>query len=231
MLCWLESCLREGQGRLVLPDTHPNVSQFVIRVQIIAIAPAMRAGLRALLAAEGLDVAGESATLDAALGAVPFDVLLLADAELLTDGARMFSPEPRLALVVLADDPRVVAQVRALPLAGWAVLPPDAEPGELGVAVRAAAAGLVTLGAALAARVLGGRVVAEPMAEAEPLTGREREVLDLVGQGLSNKLIARQLGISEHTVKFHLSSIFAKLGAASRTDAINRGARQGLITL
>jgi DNA-binding NarL/FixJ family response regulator len=55
--------------------------------------------------------------------------------------------------------------------------------------------------------------------------------LQLVSQGLSNKLIARELQVSEHTVKFHISSIFAKLGAASRTEAISRGARQGLITL
>ncbi|HWQ12092.1 MAG TPA: response regulator transcription factor, partial [Roseiflexaceae bacterium] len=93
-------------------------------------------------------------------------------------------------------------------------------------------AGLVALAPALAARLLT-RPPAEALPDpgAEPLTAREREVLDLVGQGLSNKLIARRLQISEHTVKFHLSSIFAKLGAASRTDAVNRAARQGLITL
>jgi len=65
----------------------------------------------------------------------------------------------------------------------------------------------------------------------EPLTSREHEVLDLLGQGLSNKQIARRLAISEHTVKFHVSSLYAKLGATSRTDAVSRGARRGLITL
>jgi len=64
----------------------------------------------------------------------------------------------------------------------------------------------------------------------EPLTARESEVLDLLSQGLSNKLIARKLNISEHTVKFHVSSIYTKLGAASRTDAVNKGARHGLIS-
>jgi DNA-binding NarL/FixJ family response regulator len=63
------------------------------------------------------------------------------------------------------------------------------------------------------------------------LTAREHEVLELVGLGLSNKLIARQLQISEHTVKFHVSSISNKLGASSRTDAVRRGLRHGLITL
>jgi DNA-binding CsgD family transcriptional regulator len=63
------------------------------------------------------------------------------------------------------------------------------------------------------------------------LTARERDVLELVSQGLSNKQIAQKLQISEHTVKFHLSSLFAKLGVSSRTEAVNRGARQGIITL
>lgn len=65
----------------------------------------------------------------------------------------------------------------------------------------------------------------------EALTAREREVLELLSRGLPNKLIARKLQISEHTVKFHVSSIYAKLGASSRTDAISRGVRRGLITL
>ena len=65
----------------------------------------------------------------------------------------------------------------------------------------------------------------------ETLTAREREVLELLSRGLPNKLIARRLQISEHTVKFHVSSIYAKLGASSRTDAVSRGVRRGLITL
>jgi len=65
----------------------------------------------------------------------------------------------------------------------------------------------------------------------ETLTAREREVLELLSRGLPNKLIARRLQISEHTVKFHVSSIYAKLGATSRTDAVSRGVRSGLITL
>jgi DNA-binding NarL/FixJ family response regulator len=65
----------------------------------------------------------------------------------------------------------------------------------------------------------------------ETLTAREREVLELLSRGLPNKLIARRLQISEHTVKFHVSSIYAKLGASSRTDAVSRGVRRGFITL
>jgi DNA-binding NarL/FixJ family response regulator len=65
----------------------------------------------------------------------------------------------------------------------------------------------------------------------EALTPRELEVLDLVAEGLSNRAIAARLEISEHTVKFHVSSLFAKLGAENRTDAVRRGVRLGLITL
>jgi DNA-binding NarL/FixJ family response regulator len=205
----------------------------VTTVLIIAAAPALRAGLRALLAGEDIQVAGEAGTFAGDHPLAPAaDVILLADAELLADAGRALPPDARVALVLLADDPRAAAQLRALPLSGWAMLAPEAGAEELRAAVRAAAAGLVTLAPPHAARLLT-RPPAETLPDpgAEPLTGREREVLDLVGQGLSNKLIARQLLISEHTVKFHLSSIFAKLGASSRTDAVNRAARQGLITL
>ena len=65
----------------------------------------------------------------------------------------------------------------------------------------------------------------------EGLTPREIEVLELVAEGLSNKAVAVRLGISDQTVKFHLTSISGKLGAANRTDAVRRGVRRGLITL
>jgi len=67
--------------------------------------------------------------------------------------------------------------------------------------------------------------------DAALLTRREREVLDLVADGLSNKLIAEKLGVSEHTAKFHLRSIMDKLGADTRTDAVARAARRGMLTL
>ena len=75
---------------------------------------------------------------------------------------------------------------------------------------------------------------AEPssMAEmVEPLTPREAEVLRLVAEGLPNKVIANQLGISEHTVKFHLNTILGKLQASSRTEAVTKAARLGWIIL
>jgi DNA-binding NarL/FixJ family response regulator len=68
-------------------------------------------------------------------------------------------------------------------------------------------------------------------AAAEPLTPREIQVLELLAEGLPNKAIARRLGISDQTVKFHVASISGKLGAANRTDAVRRAVRRGLITL
>jgi DNA-binding CsgD family transcriptional regulator len=65
----------------------------------------------------------------------------------------------------------------------------------------------------------------------EPLTARELEVLELLAQGLPNKSIARNLGISDQTVKFHVASICGKLGAANRTDAARRALRRGVIPL
>src|SRR5204862_4749762 len=65
----------------------------------------------------------------------------------------------------------------------------------------------------------------------EPLTHREIQVLELLAEGLPNKAIAGRLGISDQTVKFHVSSISGKLGAANRTDAVRRAVRRGLITL
>jgi DNA-binding NarL/FixJ family response regulator len=65
----------------------------------------------------------------------------------------------------------------------------------------------------------------------EPLTSREREVLEALAEGLPNRAIAERLGISDQTVKFHVASVMAKLGASNRTDAVRRGVRRGLVTL
>jgi DNA-binding NarL/FixJ family response regulator len=140
-----------------------------------------------------------------------------------------------LALVVLTNnDEGPLSVLRSLSLRGWSILPMDATTLQLQAAVVAAAQGLITVTGGLADRLYEPRPVTDaiPLGSLnEPLTAREREVLELVSQGLSNKLIARRLQISEHTVKFHISSISTKLGASSRTDAVSRGVRRGLITL
>jgi DNA-binding NarL/FixJ family response regulator len=102
----------------------------------------------------------------------------------------------------------------------------DATPQELESAVNAVNAGLVVTAAEFLREL-------HPFAEQllEPLSARELEVLDQLAEGLSNKLIAHRLNISEHTVKTHVASIFAKLGASSRTEAVSQAIRRGLVML
>ncbi len=119
---------------------------------------------------------------------------------------------------------------------GFGALPRDAATEEIVAAIQAVASGLTTLDRELAraafAGLAHGRAQAEPVGEREePLTAREREVLQLLAQGIPNKQIAQRLSISEHTVKFHVSAIMTKLGAASRTEAVTTAARRGLLLL
>lgn len=106
-------------------------------------------------------------------------------------------------------------------------VPADAGPAVLDAALRAAAVGLVVR--APEASAPRGFGPAEPARAL--LTPREVEILACLGDGLSNKAVARRLGISAHTVKFHLEAVFGKLGAASRAEAVAKGLRRGLIEL
>jgi DNA-binding NarL/FixJ family response regulator len=139
------------------------------------------------------------------------------------------------AIVVLADDLQVDWTIEALRLGIRAVLPRSATAQEILHTVMTAAAGLVVLHQDIVDALLSvlpsiGRPV-DDAAPVQALTSREIEVLGMLAEGLGNKAIARRLGISEHTVKFHVSSIFTKLNASSRTEAVTLGARQGLIML
>lgn len=206
------------------------------RVLIIALTPALRAGLQTMLTATDLEVVGEAATLDqlAAQDLADVDVVVVADDDLPTDIARMTAGHRPLSFVVLSHRPQTAAVLRGLALRSWGIVAPDAPATALRAVVRTVAEGLIVLPPTLLEQVLtSSPAVEERELEPldEPLTAREQEVLELLGQGLPNKLIARALNISEHTVKFHVSSIYTKLGASSRTEAVSRGARRGLITL
>ena len=106
------------------------------------------------------------------------------------------------------------------------VLPRDVSPDRLDLALRAVAAGLLVR--APWPPEPSGFVAA---AEESPLTPRETEILTLIGQGMSNKAVARHLGISVHTVKFHLEALFARLGATNRAEAVAKGLLGGVIEL
>ncbi len=139
--------------------------------------------------------------------------------------------DPGPAVVVLTDDPALADRLARSDLRGWACLGRDVTPAELDGAVRAADAGLAALSAPLAAATVRVARAAGFGCGAVGLTAREREVLQLVAEGYPNKNIARALGISENTAKFHVASICAKLGVRSRTEAVSAGARGGLILL
>ena len=193
----------------------------MIRVVVVAPYASVRSGLRAMVErAEGLEAVGEVASVPQEGGA-PFapDVLLF---DLLPE----VEPPREAPLVALVEGPEDVRRLAGRP-APWAALPRDAEADEIVAAVRAVAAGLV----AVAPVFWPVSPALSRGAEGEPLTAREREVLTLMADGLPNKTIAQRLGVSPHTVKFHAASLFAKLGAASRTEAVTLGLRGGHIAV
>ncbi|MCZ7572768.1 MAG: response regulator transcription factor [Ardenticatenaceae bacterium] len=208
----------------------------MIRVLVVAPAPAIRAGLRALLRAdETLEVIGELVTLDD-VAQLPPETDVLVTTESVSPAALdrlLRSREGRVALLLLADAPESAGIVVGRPVRAWGLLPLDATGEELAAAVRALHVGLLVGVPPLMEPLLRSRLLAAGESEPldEPLTARETEVLQLLAQGLANKQIAAALQISEHTVKFHVSSIYAKLGVTNRTEAVGLGVRRGLVVL
>ena len=130
-----------------------------------------------------------------------------------------------IVLTSFSDERRLLPAIQA-GAAGY--LLKDAEPREVVRAVRAAHEGETLLAPAVAARLV--EAIAEPAgAPAQRLTPREQEVLELIAAGLSNKLIARRLGIAEKTVKTHVGHVLAKLGVSDRTQAALYAVRTGLV--
>ena len=182
----------------------------MIRVQIAATSAVVRAGLESLVASSP-DLTATDSYADVVLAAVALDDL---------------APAP--AIVLLGN---AAWTVGALRLGVRAMLPPDASAAEILAAVQAAAAGLAAIDPGDLESLIAAatpQLAAEPAA---PLTLREVEVLRMLADGAANKNIAWKLGISEHTVKFHVAQILAKLNAGTRTEAVTLGIRQGLILL
>jgi len=134
------------------------------------------------------------------------------------------------AVVLLSSDPAGAFTPQARRLGVRAVLPEDATAVELEGAIVAARAGLIALHPD-ALKTSAEARAAEPRGGAVSLTPRELEILEMMAEGMSNRTIATRLGISSQTVKFHVASILAKLGAGSRTEAVTFGVRHGLIAL
>jgi DNA-binding NarL/FixJ family response regulator len=211
-----------------------------IRVAVADDHPVVREGLVAMLETQpDLEVAGQAGTGPEALALVAGrdpDVLLL-DLEMPgLDGVGVLrrlrelrSRTRTIVFTVFDTDDRIIAAVEA-GAAGY--LLKGSPRAEVFGAVRTVAAGgslLAPVAASAVLRRVRGEVAAAPAAP--PLTPRERAVLAQLARGLGNKQIAAALGISERTVKFHVSAVFAKLGASNRTEAVARAAQLGLVTL
>lgn len=188
------------------------------RVRALVVATlAARTDLHDLLVEGGIEVVGglSLATAEAAAGEV--DVLVVDAAGGMVEELAALD-ELGIPIVMLGDD-----RYRAVPRSGpHASLARNVSAEELAAAVTAVSHGMTVLGP--------GRVI-DPSAVYDALTARELEVLRLAADGLTNRAIARRLGISEHTVKFHMSTLLAKLQAVSRTEAVSLAVRRGLLTL
>lgn len=216
----------------------------MIRLALAAPSALLLAGLEALIARDGAFTVVERvphlAQASEALEGADVDVVV-AVIDRYDRGARPLSSEggpPAQRWLVLAD-------LDAVDAAEWlrqgvcGVLPRDADEREIVAAIEAVHAGLVVVPSPLATALvtaLAPSGVPRPprlaaAATTTTLSPREREILALLAEGMGNKIVAARLGISEHTVKTHVASIFQKLGADTRAEAVAIGARSGLILL
>jgi NarL family two-component system response regulator LiaR len=205
-----------------------------IRILIVDDHAVVREGLRTFLELqEGLEVVGEAGDGDEALplaeqlepDVVLMDLVMprLDGVEAMRELRRRVPGARVIVLTSFLEDDRLLPAIRA-GAAGY--LLKNVQPQELARAIRLADEGEALLDPAVAARLVNA--VSDGQAdEREPLTPREREVLDLIARGLSNKRIALELGVAEKTVKTHVSHVLAKLGVADRTQAALYAARLG----
>jgi DNA-binding NarL/FixJ family response regulator len=212
----------------------------VIRVFIVAPSSVSRAGLRSLLADAGLETIGSAqdlASLDDELLESGPDILLvdgIRDAGTAGRGAdELADVSARAAVVLLADQPDQAQVEQAFKNGVRAVLPREISTQQLLAALQAVAAGLIVVHPAEVGTLLPTLTssTTEIAPLVEPLTKREREVLQMLATGLGNKEIAARLAISDHTAKFHVASILGKLSASTRAEAVAIGIRHGLILL
>lgn len=218
----------------------------MIRVLVAADNLIVRAGLESIIRANpALEVVSRSSgvvSLVQSIEELQPDVVLLewlgTDDELVLEKLLTLGIEPGVpAIVILTDEEQIDGVALALRSGVRGILSRSATANEIVAAVEAAAIGVVVLHPDVVNALLSLLPLKEPSEQVlapsllQALTPREVEVLGMLALGLGNKTIAKRLGISEHTVKFHVSSIFTKLSASTRTEAVAVGARLGLIML
>ncbi len=206
---------------------NPNVSLSIaepIKVALLTDDPLLRAGLSSLLAQVGsIDVVDRDAA-EVAL----WDAGVDADKTLARLGELRTLEIPAVAVV---RDPAHVAPALAAGARG-VVMRDQVGPG-IRAALAAVRSGLTVMDSELAVTLLPAPVAVRehtPKGRGE-LTEREKQVVQLLSEGLSNKLIADRLGISDHTAKFHVNGVMMKLGSSTRTEAVVEAVRRGLIRL
>lgn len=198
---------------------------------MIAASVMVRAGLEAMVREDSrFQLVPSTASLNGARGWAADVVLAESDLE---SAGRVLTAALGAPIVLITDQLSRADLRRLLQSGVRAVLGRETAQHEILAAVEAVSAGLTALAPEQMDLLLPS---APENDESEPwlheaLTARESEVLTMLAEGTSNKEIAARLNISEHTVKFHVSSILAKLGATTRTEAVSRGVRQGLIVI
>ena len=210
-----------------------------LRVLVVASSPLARAGLTALLDdAAGITIVGQSAgdiDLPDALDVYRPDALVWDMGwEPLQNLDRLNEVSGAEVLALIADEATALEAAAALLGAGVrGLLLQDARTDRLAAALNALGQGLVVLTPAVAESLRADPPLTVPQPDPliDALTPRELEVINLIAEGLPNKTIAGKLRISEHTVKFHVNAILTKLNAQSRTEAVVRATRMGLIAL
>jgi DNA-binding NarL/FixJ family response regulator len=212
----------------------------LIRVYIIATAIAVRVGLRTLLeddpriqiTGEGIDL-DELEDRDGEVDVIIWSPASNLDQDILLQGLEKMRNWVAAAILLLHNDSSFISKLIKLKIHAWGMLPPESSQAELISAVEAVSEGLVVTHPLWLQNLSSGQTsdFRENAGMIESLTGREIEILQLLALGLTNKQIASKLNISAHTVKFHVSSIFGKMGTTNRTETVKLGLKIGLISL
>jgi two-component system, NarL family, response regulator YdfI len=216
----------------------------VIRVFIVAASPLTRSGLQQLLAHPEVEVVGNAVDLDSVAGllsdpgAEPDAIIVDASRESRAHAANLSVSSSDIGadipIVIIESGENTATGSDLLRQGARAILPAGISPAELIAALRAVTSGLIVLHPSTVAAIPRAAVNASRTATEdwiEPLTKREKEVLQMLAAGLGNKEIAAKLNISDHTAKFHVGSILGKLGVSTRGEAVAMGIRRGLVLL
>jgi len=206
-----------------------------IRIAVAATSAVRRAGLESIIRSHAeFHLAGSFgvvASLVSFARSTELDIIVI-DSDLIHD--LLVQPTSGGAIVLLTEVSHARSISRLLRSGVRAILSRESDPDDVLSAIYAVYDGLVLLSTATAERlaaVYGDQPLEVEDEMSDEITSRETDVLRMLAEGLVNKEIAARLGISEHTVKFHISSILDKLGASTRTEAVTLGIRRGLIPI